>query len=117
MENIFDLEPQEPQDPVKMNQGDFMSKTKGLLAKIDSIYSKGWQNRHLLDSEYPDESICDKCTGCGVFKHDGEEKECRQNGEEGYCYHRFCDYEQVGMELEEQVESIYEILSVDILTT
>lgn len=70
-------------------------------------------SRVLKDNEFPDESICDKCTGCGNFMDNGEEKECFQNREQGDCFHRFCDYEQVGMDLEDHLDDICDLLSVD----
>ncbi len=108
--DIFNIEPIEP---VIMDQKEFFSKTIMLLNKISNIYSGAWQNRSLKDEEFPDESICDKCTGCGVFKEGDIEKDCFQDKEQGWCYHRFCDYEQVGMELELQFYDINELLSID----
>jgi len=96
-----------------MSQNDFVEKTKAVLSKIYNIYSQGWQSRVLRDNEYPDESVCNKCTGSGLFRHNGEEQECVQDNEAGYCLHRFCDYEQVGIDLEAHLEDIFDLLSVD----
>lgn len=49
-------------------------KTKLVLTKIYNSYSQGYMNRVLTDEEYPEESICDKCTGCGLFIDSGEKK-------------------------------------------
>ncbi len=113
---IDDLFKIEPIKPHKMNSDEFFRKTKELLLIIDHKYSNAWQNRHLDDTEYPDESICNKCTGSGSFKSNEDIKDCYNRGEEGFCYHRFCDYEQVGMDLEDCLGSIYELLSVDEIT-
>jgi hypothetical protein len=43
----------------------------------------------------------------------GEEKDCVQDREQGDCFHRFCDYEQVGMDLETHLGDITDLLSVD----
>jgi hypothetical protein len=110
MEDLFKIELQEPR---RMNQKEFIEKTKSVLEKIYNVYSQGWQNRHLTDDEFPEESVCDKCTGCGLFIDNGEEKECFQHWENGDCYHRFCDYEQVGMDLENHIEDICDLLSID----
>ena len=110
MEDLFKTEPHEP---YKMNQKEFVEKTKSVLEKIYNSYSQGWQSRVLIDDEYPEESVCDKCTGCGIFLENGEERDCIQDREQGDCFHRFCDYEQVGMDLENYFEDICDLLSVD----
>lgn len=109
---LFKIEP-EPTEPKKMDSIEFFEKTKLVLTKIYNSYSQGYMNRVLTDEEYPEESICDKCTGCGLFMDSGEKKECFQHLENGYCYHRFCDYEQVGIDLEANLEDIFDLLSVD----
>lgn len=111
--NLDDLFKIEPEEPYKMNQKEFFEKTKVILNKIYNSYSQGWQSRVLRDGEHPEESVCDKCTGCGIFMDNGEEKECFQDREQGDCFHRFCDYEQVGMDLEFNLEDMYDLLSVD----
>jgi len=110
IEDLFKIEPQET---YKMSQKEFVLKTKDVLEKIYNAYSQGWQSRVLRDGEHPEESVCDKCTGCGLFMDNGEEKECVQDKEQGDCFHRFCDYEQVGMDLETHLSDIAELLSVD----
>lgn len=114
MEDLFKLDDIEPIQRVTMSQKEFFEKTKFILEKITYAYSTNTSYRTLSDQEYPDESICDKCEGCGTFKNlDGEEKECIQDREEGECYHRFVDYEGFGLEMESQFEDIYELLGVD----
>lgn len=114
MEDLFNIEPTEP---IRMSQEGFFIKTKALLEKIGNNYSQAWQDRALKDNEYPEESICDKCKGHGTFKENGEERDCYRDNEHGECYHRFCDYEQFGMNLESQLENLHELLSVDELST
>jgi hypothetical protein len=111
--NLDDLFKIEPQELYKMSQKEFVEKTKAVLNKICNIYSQGWQSRVLRDGEHPAESVCNKCTGCGLFMDNGEEKECVQDREQGDCFHRFCDYEQVGMDLELHLEDMFDLLSVD----
>ena len=101
------------QEPYKMSQQDFVNKTKELLEKIYGAYSQEWKGRVLKDNDYPEESVCDKCTGCGIFTENGQEKDCIQDKEQGDCFHRFCDYEQVGMNLETYIGDIISLLSVD----
>ena len=101
------------QEPYKMSQKEFVEKTKSVLEKIYNAYSQGWHSRVLRDGEHPEESICDKCTGCGIFLENGEERDCVQDREQGDCFHRFCDYEQVGMDLETNLGDIADLLSVD----
>ena len=111
--NTDDLFKIEPHEPYKMSQKEFVEKTKAVLTKIYNSYLQGWQSRVLKDGEHPEESVCDKCTGCGLFMDNGEEKECVQDREYGDCFHRFCDYEQVGMDLEAHLSDMYDLLSVD----
>lgn len=111
--NLDDLFKIEPQEPYKMSQKEFVEKTKVLLNKICNNYSQSWQSMVLRDGEHPEESVCDKCTGCGTFMDKDEEKECFQDKEQGDCFHRFCDYEQVGMDLETHLDVMFDLLSVD----
>ena len=111
--NLEDLFKIEPKEPYKMSQKEFVEKTKSVLEKIYNTYSQGWQSRVLRDGEHPEESVCDKCTGSGVFLENGEERDCIQDRKQGDCFHRFCDYEQVGMDLETHLADISDLLSVD----
>jgi hypothetical protein len=116
MKDIFDLEIV-PVEPYKMSHIEFFNKTKELLQKIDSNYGQAWTNRPLKDIEFPDESICEKCIGCGTFKKEnGEEGDCVVDRERGQCYHRFMDAEQFGAEVETHLDQIWELLSVDEVT-
>ena len=84
------------------------------MCDIDrEIYEKVVLWAYLPDGEYPDESVCNKCTGYGKFMENGEEKECIQDREQGNCFHSFCDYEQVGIDLEFHLEDMFDLLSVD----
>lgn len=111
--DLEDLFKSEPQPRHKMDQNDFFKKTKVLLSKIYVSYVQAWQNRPLADSEYPEESICNKCTGCGTFIDNSDTKVCVQDNEQGYCFHPFFDYEQLGEDLENYLENIEELLSVE----
>jgi hypothetical protein len=119
-DNLFDIEPLKS-EPLEMDKKEFYEKTHKILTIIDNIYSKGWQNRSMQESDYPEESICDKCKGEGVNKEGVGQ--CFQNKEYGECYIRFCDYEQIGIELEEFLfnfnsnnnanSDFYELISVE----
>ena len=104
---------EEIQEPINMAKDEFVAKTKKLLAYIESSYGKGWKDRSLKEEEFPEESICDKCTGCGTFKLDGEDAECTRDFEEGECYVRYFDTEEFGIEVETCLDDIYELLYVD----
>ena len=109
--NIDELFKAEPQKT--MIQMEFVEKTKSVLNKICNSYSQAGQSRILRDGEYPEESVCDKCTGCGLFMYNGEERECVQDRSQGHCFYRFCDYEQVGQSIETNLEDMFDLLSVD----
>ena len=114
-DELFNMEPLPPET---MDSNDFFAKTQHLLNRISTIYNQGWQSKPLKDEEFPEESICDKCTGYGKLHSDiDEERECAQDKEQGWCYYRFCDYEQVGMDLEVLIEDVYGLLSIDELET
>lgn len=100
----------------KINQSDFNQQSVKILERLGTEYSKAWASRPLKDDEFPDESICDKCTGCGTFKINDEEKECYQDREQGCCYHRFFDVEQFGIEVETEIENIYGLLGIEIVS-
>jgi hypothetical protein len=111
-DDFFDLK-EEVQEPINMAKDEFVAKTKKLLAYIESSYGKGWKDRPLKEEEFPEESICDKCTGCGIFKLDGEDAECVRDFEEGDCGTRYFDAEEFGIEVETCLDDIYELLYVD----
>jgi hypothetical protein len=114
-DELFEFKPQEP--IVKMSQKEFVEKTKAVLNKICDSYSQGWQSRVLRNGEYPDESVCDKCKGNGIFIVNGEERECVRDDEQGDCFRRFCDYEEVGMSLENYLDDVFDLLSVNEIIT
>jgi hypothetical protein len=109
-EDMFNCKPSEP---IRMDKADFVEKTKSLLESLHEIYFKGWVRRVLTTDEYPGENVCENCKGCGVFIENGEEKDCYIDYEMGDCYHRFCDYEQVGMDLELKLDNIIDLLEVN----
>ena len=114
MNDIFLIE--EPA-PVFMKQDEFVSKTKTLLNKIADDYSKSWTSRTVRDAEYPEESTCDKCTGCGTLTaENGQTMDCVQDNEQGQCFIRFMDYEQFSIDVEAKLSDLYELLSVDSVT-
>ena len=96
-----------------MAKDEFVTKTKKLLAYIESSCGKGWKSRALKEEEYPEESICDKCKGCGTFKLNNEYSECTIDHEQGECYVRYFDAEEFGLEVETCLDDIYELLFVD----
>lgn len=112
MEDLFfinDIEKFEPE--VVMSKDDFVKNTKELLESIYTDFSSAWQSRALRNGEHPEEHICDKCKGCGIFLLDGEERECVQDKEYGDCFYRFCNYEQFGIDIEQRFTKIFELLS------
>jgi hypothetical protein len=104
---------EEPQEPINMPKDEFVEKTKKLLNYISDQYFKGWKSKRLTEEEYPEESICDKCTGCGTFKFNGEDGECVADREEGECYVRYFDAEEFGLEIEATMDDVYELLFID----
>ena len=104
---------EELQEPINMPKDEFVEKTKKLLNYISDQYSKGWKSKRLTEEEYPEESICDVCPGCGIFKMNGEEAECVADRIEGECYVRYFDAEEFGLEIEEKLDDMYKLLEVD----
>jgi len=111
-DDLFDLK-EEIQEPINMTKDEFVAKTKKLLNYISEQYSKGWQSRALKEEEYPEESICDKCKGCGTFKLNGEDAECVIDHEQGECYVRYFDAEEFGLEIEASMDDVWELLHID----
>ena len=114
MEDLFKLNGVGPIEMKTMPPQEFLSKTKSILEKILFSYSANTSSIKLSDDEYPDESVCSKCQGCGTFTNlEGEEKECTQDREEGECYYRFLDYEGFALDVESKFEDMCELLCVD----
>jgi hypothetical protein len=117
MDNLFLVE---KPSPVYMNKEEYFERTQQLFRYISMKYSNSWQNRRLLESEFPDESICNKCKGCGNFQDEnGDVLECRQHYSENdaYCYHRYWDAEDFGTEVESQLQELHNLLCVEGFTT
>lgn len=111
-DDIFNTQ-EEIQEPINMGKDEFVEKTKKLLNCIADQYSKSWKSKRLTEEEYPEEIICDKCTGCGTFKFNEEYDECVVDREEGECYVRYFDAEEFGLEIEEKMDDLYDLINVD----
>ncbi len=110
MDDLFKIESQEP---IEMNQEEFFEKTKAVLGKIMEIYLNAEFEMYLEEDDFPEEIVCKNCKGCGKFIHNDKEKECYKDNEAGECCHKFYDYEEVGAEIELYLTDIYDLLSVD----
>ena len=112
MESIFDSIENET---IKIKQSEFNVLATKILESIANSYAESFQSRPLKDEDFPDESICDKCTGCGTFKLDEESVECFQDKEQGWCYYRHQDIKGFGVEVEAQMESIWGLFDIEII--
>ena len=115
MDNLFDFSTIE--EPPKIKQSEFNELAKKVLKNICNSYHQSWHSRPLKDEEFPEESVCNKCTGCGTFKENGKEKDCVQDREQGWCYHRYIDAEEFGIEVETELENIYHLLGSEITSS
>lgn len=94
-----------------IDKNEYFEKSQKILGSISMEYSKSWISKTLNDSEYPDESVCNSCKGCGVFKNSNLENiECFQDKEYGECYYRFFDSEEFGNSIETLIEAIDTLL-------
>lgn len=109
MNDIFSITEEELP---KIKQSEFNETVKKLLNNICNCYHNSWHSRSLKDEEFPEESICDKCKGCGTFNVDGEDRECFMDRENGICYQ---DAEEFGMEVEDEMDNIYGLLGSEII--
>jgi len=115
MDDLFDFT-DEPLVPIVMSKDAFVTKTRKLLSHIDTLYGQGWQTRALIESEYPDQSVCDLCKGCGTFTLDGVDgvaADCVVDYEDGQCVTRYFDSEEFVLSIEECLDDLYELLLVD----
>jgi hypothetical protein len=109
---LFSLDIQ-PDEDVEMDKDEYLTKSTQIFSIVDTEYSKAWVKVRLNDGEYPDESICDKCEGCGSIIVNGEEVECIANREEGECYRIVFDSEQFGNSMAQIVDDIWDLLSIN----
>jgi hypothetical protein len=111
-EDLFKLEEVKPNIVPK---DEYFKESKKILESVASAYHSAWFSKPLEEAEYPEQSVCDNCKGCGNFLYEGEKKECFVNYERGECYHRVCDYESIGILIEGLLESgnLYDIIGVD----
>jgi len=99
----------------KIKQSEFNTLATKVLENIAKSYNQSWHSRPLKEEEFPDESICDKCKGCGVFVNGEFQSDCFKDREQGWCYHRYQDAEEFGTEVETELESIYALIGVQII--
>jgi hypothetical protein len=119
LEDIFGIDVKEDDDSPKIRQSDFNEHVKKLLKNISNSYNDSWHDRRLDDIEFPNQSVCNKCTGCGEFKSiNGQILECRQYNSEddSYCYHRFQDSKEFGEEVESELDSIWGLMGIEIVS-
>jgi hypothetical protein len=117
MDDLFDLNLTEP-EPNIVPQEEFFDKTKKLISDVHNAYIRAYYSRVVSDDIRPEESICEACTGCGIIKDEsGGPLECYQNREEGDCYVRVFDAEQFGIECEDLMGQVWELMSVDKIST
>lgn len=112
-DNLFKVEPEKPN---VMGANEYYNRSNKLFSIIDMLYSKAWKSKRLSDSEFPEEIVCDKCTSQGICIINGEEKDCYQDKENGDCFYTFFDSEEFGLEIENTIGDIHELLSVTGLT-
>lgn len=113
MDNIVFNDTAEPVNI--MDAQEFFEKAQFLLRKLSDAHCFAHRTQKLDDEQYPSQEVCDQCTGCGVFTLNGEDKECYVNDIEGVCFYRYTDYEEVGIEVENKLQEIYELLAVDLI--
>lgn len=113
MFDIFNNE--ESYEMPKIKQSEFNERAIKILENIAKSYNQSWHSRPLKDEELPGESICDKCTGCGTFSNGEFQSDCVQDDEQGWCYHRYQDAEEFGIEVETELENIYGLLGSEIV--
>lgn len=111
MDKLFDID---DIDVPKIKQSDFNTLAVKIFNNIASSYSESFVSKQLKDGEFPDENVCDKCTGCGTFILGDENKECFQDKEGGACYYRLQDFNGFALEVEAQMEDIWKIISSEI---
>lgn len=100
----------------KIKQSEFNHRVINVLENIAKRYYESWHTRPLKDEEFPEESVCDKCTGCGTFVNREFRSDCFQDREEGWCYYRYQDAEEFGKEVEVELENIYGLLNIEIVS-
>jgi hypothetical protein len=99
----------------KIKQSEFNALATKILENIAQSYYRSWHTRLLKDDEFPDENICDKCSGFGTFINGELRSDCFQDKEQGWCYHRYQDAEEFVTEVEVELENIYRLIGVDIV--
>jgi len=112
LSDIFD--DKETYEMPKIKQSEFNERATKVFENIAKGYNQSWHSRPLKDEEFPDESICNKCTGCGNFINGDFQADCFQDKEQGWCYYRFLDAEEFGTEVENELENIYGLIGIEI---
>ncbi len=98
---------------IEMDKDKYLIKTNEIFSILDNEYAKSWIKVRLSDFEYPEQSVCDKCTGCGTTIVNREEVECIADREEGECHYVMFDAEEFGIRVGEVMNSIWDLLPVN----
>lgn len=108
IDDLFNIE---PEVPFIMDKDEYLNKSKEVFDIFATLYASSWQRRSLRDDEYPDELVCEACTGCGIYQENIGE--CNQDSIEGGCYVQYQDVEQLGIDISNNIEDVYTLLSVN----
>lgn len=88
----------------------YLKTAKSLFETISYIHSSSFKKEHLREEQFPDESVCDECKGCGIFINDGVETDCYNNPEYGYCSYTHFDSELFIENFNNVIPLIYDLL-------
>lgn len=114
MEDLFEYTESEFHS---MPKEEFIEKAKKVLNEINNLYTRSYLTKIVTDSLRPEESVCEACKGCGTIKDEsGGELDCYQDREEGDCYYKIFDAENFGFDIEERIDQVWDLISVDKLT-
>jgi hypothetical protein len=101
-----------PIELISMDKDEYFTQSQRIFNSIMVDFTMAYHRQRLHDNDYPDQSVCDMCNGCGNFMLDGEETECFQNKEAGECYYSYFDSEGFRDSMELKLESISDMLQV-----
>lgn len=93
IESLFRNNNFEEHKNITCSKEQYLKTSKTIFETISNSYSSSFKKEHLTDEQFPDESVCDKCKGCGTFINGGIETDCYNNPEYGYCSYTYFDSE------------------------
>lgn len=107
--DFFDLKEVLVQKNV-INISGYYKKTQEIFEFLLKEHSNCWQRRSINNEEYPDEEVCKKCKGIGIYREGIGQ--CMFNNDD--CFIQFFDGELFTEQFESKIDEICNLVDIEL---